>query len=212
MISFKASTSSTSCSKGSSIATAKPLQSSRVVPSLIVRSSHAPEEKVTERLARNYHAVQNPIQASTTYSKAVTAFTASAVLAYECGYSEEGLRKGLSEMQETSDQPVTQKNCPASCLELSLLVWITLMLAPKSVVRWGVGSAVSEETLAIWKGFVSLIVNAYFEQRMSWYPIDRLQTEMSLSTGSFGEPSLVAERARIVFATLESVAPQFPSM
>ncbi|GMH33722.1 hypothetical protein BSKO_01556 [Bryopsis sp. KO-2023] len=163
---------------------------------------------VPERLALDYFAVQNPVSASTTYSKAVKDFTSSAVLAYECGYCEDGLRRMISEYVD-ADADVSI--CSSACLELSSIVWITLMLAPSSSVRWAVGEAVSEVTLREWKGFVSLIVDAYFNKRMSWYPVDRLQAEMSLSTGRCEELALVAERARIVYTTLEAVAPQFPT-
>lgn len=101
---------------------------------------------------------------------------------------------------------------PAYCMELVNLVWITLMTAQAGVVRWGTNPAVGEKTLETWGGFVSLIVRAYLERGMSGYPIDRLQTEILLSTGKAAEASLVAERARVVFTTLEAVAPQFPSM
>ena len=45
------------------------------------------------------------------------------------------------------------------------------------------------------------------------YPIDRLCTEVALSSDGEPEaPDLVAERARLVFTTLERVHPQFPSV
>lgn len=169
-------------------------------------SCHCSSPGLPERLASHYSALQNPVSASTTYTKAVQAFTESAVLAYECGYSESALKPRL-------EQKATQiADSPAYCMELVNLVWITLMLTQAGVVRWGMNPAVGEETLEIWGGFVSLIVRAYLERGMSGYPIDRLQTEILLSTGKAAEASLVAERARVVFTTLESVAPQFPSM
>ena len=36
----------------------------------------------------------------------------------------------------------------------------------------------------LWKGFVSLILAAYFEKRMAWFPVDRLQMEVSAMTGA----------------------------
>eukprot|EP00198_Chlamydomonas_reinhardtii_P005633 XP_001694969.1 predicted protein [Chlamydomonas reinhardtii] len=86
-------------------------------------------------------------------------------------------------------------------------------------------AAVSEPTFASWRGFVAMIVNGYFERRMAWYPLDRLQLELSAvqvggareeaeeEAGNAGGRSLpqevVAEHARIVFTTLEKVYPQF---
>ena len=45
------------------------------------------------------------------------------------------------------------------------------------------GVPVSDATLNLWRGFVSLILSAYFEKRMAWYPVDRLQLEVSATTG-----------------------------
>lgn len=70
---------------------------------------------------------------------------------------------------------------------------------------------VSEATLASWKGFVTLIVNGYMRQRLAWFPIDRLQMEITAVTGRTERPHNVAEWARIVHTTLAQVAPQFPS-
>lgn len=52
----------------------------------------------------------------------------------------------------------------------------------------------------------------YFERRMSWFPLERLQLERAFTTGQAERPDVVAESARIVFTTLEVIAPQFPSM
>ena len=35
------------------------------------------------------------------------------------------------------------------------------------------GDAVTDGTMLLWKGFVSLIASAYFENRMAWYPVVR---------------------------------------
>lgn len=70
---------------------------------------------------------------------------------------------------------------------------------------------VSEATLASWKGFVTLIVNGYMKQRLAWFPIDKLQLEVTAVTGRTERPHDVAEWARIVHTTLTQVAPQFPS-
>lgn len=31
----------------------------------------------------------------------------------------------------------------------------------------------TDSTMLLWKGFVSLILGAYFEKRMAWYPVVR---------------------------------------
>lgn len=46
------------------------------------------------------------------------------------------------------------------------------------------GNPVTDATLELWRGFVSLILSAYFEKRMAWYPVDRLQLEVSAVTGA----------------------------
>lgn len=56
---------------------------------------------------------------------------------------------------------------------------------------------------------MALICQAYFEQRMASYPMDRLH--MELAAGGRLEPDVtVAEWSRLVFDTLNTVAPQFP--
>lgn len=51
----------------------------------------------------------------------------------------------------------------------------------------------------------------YFEKRWAYYPIDRLQMEISLVTGRLETPSTVAEWSRLVYSALEHVAPQWPT-
>ena len=62
-----------------------------------------------------------------------------------------------------------------------------------------------------WHGFVAMITTGYFEKRWAWYPIERLQMELKATRGKATQPALVSEWAGIVYATLEAVAPQFPS-
>ncbi|CAD7695993.1 unnamed protein product [Ostreobium quekettii] len=169
------------------------------------------QAEMPERIAAQFRAVQHPALNNKTYTRAVNDFAESAILAYECGYTEEGLARaigglGVGLVGGGVDGEVQ------GCMEFLAIVWITLMLSHRSVVRWGTGKAVSDESLGAWKGFVSMIVSAYFDKRWAWYPIDRLQMEMEVMTGRSERPALVAERARIVYATLERVAPQFPSV
>ncbi|KAK9916974.1 hypothetical protein WJX75_009376 [Coccomyxa subellipsoidea] len=132
-------------------------------------------------------------------------FTSLAILLYECGYTEDTVRQ---EMASASLQNLDHEEC----LLYTCVVWITLMLAPsRTVVRWATkGVPVSDATLNLWRGFVSLILSAYFEKRMAWYPVDRLQLEVSATTGRLESPSTIAEFARLVYSTLNTVAPQFP--
>ncbi|KXZ42760.1 hypothetical protein GPECTOR_120g427 [Gonium pectorale] len=159
-------------------------------------------------LARRYYVVQNPALANQLYSKAVQEFTESAVLAYECGHNEQDVDEQLGLLPEEELRRLKGFDA-AECLALVCLVWITLMLSPRTVRRWATASAVSEPTLKQWRGFVAMIVNGYFERRMAWFPIDRLQLELSAVQGRSLPPDLVAERARIVYTTLEQVYPQF---
>lgn len=69
--------------------------------------------------------------------------------------------------------------------------------------------AMTESTKAKWQGFVALICRAYFEQRMAAYPLDRLHMELAAS-GRLEADVTVAEWSRLVFETLNTVAPQFP--
>ncbi|PNH06887.1 hypothetical protein TSOC_006682, partial [Tetrabaena socialis] len=145
----------------------------------------------------------NPALANTLYSKAMEDFTASAVLAYECGHHELDVGEQLGRLPREELQRLEGFD-PAECVALVCLVWITLMLSPPSVKRWATVPAVSGPTLAQWRGFVAMIVDGYFERRMAWFPLDRLQLELA------AVQELVAERARVVYTTLEQVCPQFP--
>ena len=56
------------------------------------------------------------------------------------------------------------------------------------------------------------MVIAYFEKGMIWIPIERLQLEQTAVNGKAESTERIAEKERIVFTTLETVAPQFPSL
>ncbi|GIL58474.1 hypothetical protein Vafri_13602 [Volvox africanus] len=133
---------------------------------------------VVRNLARRYYIVQNPALANQLYSKAVQEFTESAVLAYECGHNEADVDEQLGQLSEDDLRQLKDFDA-AECLAMVCLVWITLMLSPQSVKRWATTAAVSESTLTQWRGFVAMIVNGYFERRMAWFPLDRLQLELS---------------------------------
>ncbi|KAL3160118.1 hypothetical protein ABBQ32_010895 [Trebouxia sp. C0010 RCD-2024] len=162
-------------------------------------------------LAQSYFALQHPAVLNMRYSQAVKEFAEAAVTAYECGYAEDTLRQ---ELARATEEPSTSDNVKTidkeDCLLCVCMVWMTLTMA-KSTRRWSTAKPVSEATLASWKGFVTLIVNGYMRQRLAWFPIDRLQMEITAVTGRTERPHNVAEWARIVHTTLAQVAPQFPS-
>ncbi|GIL81619.1 hypothetical protein Vretifemale_10630 [Volvox reticuliferus] len=190
------------------------LHSRRSVATLANSPESSPENarpgpsEVVRNLARRYYIVQNPALANQLYSKAVQEFTESAVLAYECGHNEADVDEQLGQLSEDDLRQLKDFDA-AECLAMVCLVWITLMLSPQSLKRWATTAAVSECTLTQWRGFVAMIVNGYFERRMAWFPLDRLQLELSAVQGRSLPPELVAERARVVYTTLEQVYPQF---
>lgn len=158
---------------------------------------------VHQRLVSSFVALRHPIVAKTTYSHAVREFTGAAILGYECGLTEASLRQFLQQ------QPVVEVR---ECVEMVCLVWITLLLSHKAATRWSLSDPVSQDTLKRCQGFVELMVIAYFEKGMIWIPIERLQLEQTAVNGKAESTEHVAEKERIVFTTLETVAPQFPSL
>lgn len=86
-----------------------------------------------------------------------------------------------------------------------------LLLLHAGVLLCAADNPVTDDTLKEWSGFVSMIVDGYFNRRMAWFPIDRLQMELLAVQGLSAAPHDVAEWARIVYTVLEKVHPQFPS-
>ncbi|PNW87549.1 hypothetical protein CHLRE_02g141850v5 [Chlamydomonas reinhardtii] len=171
-------------------------------------TSSSYDEAVLE-LARSYQRVQHPALSNVRYSIAVADFIEQAVLAYECGYAEPDVAAALGRLAAEGRLAGLQDFDAAECVSLVAVVWVTLALSPMTVKRWATVAAVSEPTFASWRGFVAMIVNGYFERRMAWYPLDRLQLELSAVQGRSLPQEVVAEHARIVFTTLEKVYPQF---
>ncbi|GAX78315.1 hypothetical protein CEUSTIGMA_g5757.t1 [Chlamydomonas eustigma] len=174
---------------------------------------------LSDDLVRLYFQMQCPALANKLYSDAIKDFTQQAILAYECGCNEADLCEQLQQSALTdkcglSHQRPAQAIDMGQCLIAITLVWLTLMISPcnGSAKRWATGTAVSDLTVQRWKGFVSLIVDGYFDHRMAWYPLDRLGLEVVASCGESETPDKIAEKARLVFTTLEQVHPQFPSM
>ncbi|KAK9812629.1 hypothetical protein WJX72_000912 [[Myrmecia] bisecta] len=123
------------------------------------------------RIADNYYALQHPAERNMLYSRALKDFARSAILAYECGWTEELV---LAELTAADNADlvgqvglVGQEFKQADCMLCLSIVWITLLLSPRnSVNRWSTGAAVSEATMSAWGGFVKMITSAYFEKRV----------------------------------------------
>jgi hypothetical protein len=87
---------------------------------------------------------------------------------------------------------------------------VYLKASPRCDIEPGCAVPVlTDETRARWRGFVALICNAYFDNRMASFPLDRLQLELRVS-GRLERDDTVAEWSRLVYETLNHVAPQFP--
>eukprot|EP00213_Chloropicon_mariensis_P003964 CAMPEP_0197479864 /NCGR_PEP_ID=MMETSP1309-20131121/36968_1 /TAXON_ID=464262 /ORGANISM="Genus nov. species nov., Strain RCC998" /LENGTH=146 /DNA_ID=CAMNT_0043021645 /DNA_START=187 /DNA_END=627 /DNA_ORIENTATION=+ len=146
-------------------------------------------------MTRTFDTLQNPAVYNVRYSGALEEFVLTSILAYECGCS--------MKVMSIEDN---------GCKEYVGLVWMTLERVPSAHgkrKRWSETDAVDHLFAERWKGFVQLICNAYFSKRMVWYPLDRLQLEMSISCGKSDPPELIAERARLIFTTLKTVAKLF---
>eukprot|EP01024_Parvocaulis_polyphysoides_P021742 TRINITY_DN20325_c1_g1_i2.p2 TRINITY_DN20325_c1_g1~~TRINITY_DN20325_c1_g1_i2.p2 ORF type:complete len:211 (-),score=11.10 TRINITY_DN20325_c1_g1_i2:211-780(-) len=161
-------------------------------------------DDVPQKLARHYSYVQKPASANLRYSAAIAEFAKESVLAYECGYSEQMLLKDLDIAFKNNEfeSKFTRSVC---------IIWLTLMVMPKVVNRWSVDNSgpISDQTRQDLIGFVTLIVKGYYDRRMAWYPVDKLQTELSLN-GISADLSQVSEWARMVYEILNTLAPQFP--
>ena len=63
------------------------------------------------------------------------------------------------------------------CLNNGSCSAVMLATAPfrqeQRVLACHAGNPVTDGTMLSWKGFVSLILGAYFEKRMAWYPVVR---------------------------------------
>lgn len=165
-------------------------------------------------VTQTFDCLQRPAEHNITYSRACEDFVRAAILAYEVGLSHsilmEEMRKNDGDRspqgREASDQDVGKVVEDFDGLTECGLVWLTLSRVPTK--RWSTAEAVDKDFRKRWIGFVNLIVNAYFVKRMAWFPIDRLQLEQQVSCNEVDPPSIVAERARIVFTTLRFIAPQ----
>ncbi|KAK9051807.1 hypothetical protein SSX86_028435 [Deinandra increscens subsp. villosa] len=147
-------------------------------------------------------------------------FISAGVNAYALGYTDEGLRKELTNMKESSIEieemqtygggtSLKSKICYEEVNECILwlsIIFITILCTPQpTVVRWSPTPPVSDEIKLQWKGFCGIIANAYYLRGMAWLPVKTLQLEQMAVVGCSEEPSVVASRMRLVFSTLESI-------
>jgi len=169
-----------------------------------------PTAELALGLASRFKVVQRPASWNVRYSVAVQDFIEVSILAFECGHSEESLRNELHTLG-AERFPFAGEEDEESFYSMVSIAWLTLGMAPRATVtRWGTTPAVSEESTRHWKGFVQLIVDAYFEKRMAWYPTEPLQMEVMASRGRQAHPADVSEWMRLVYTTLECTLPQFP--
>lgn len=109
-------------------------------------------DQLPHTITSHYLAVQNPQQYRKTYTSAVKAFVRAAVLAYECGYSEDTLRRHLQQQQSGQDMALEQRPAldgnddddaldedTVLCMRCITLVWVTCQLSPVGVRRWCAG-------------------------------------------------------------------------
>ncbi|KAF5836588.1 hypothetical protein DUNSADRAFT_5705 [Dunaliella salina] len=166
------------------------------------------------RLIQYYNEVQHPARANRRYSLCISDFVNEAIQAFACGFNEVQLEKEVaaSVKKQQEDNPGSMQDFDQEdCIRCIMIVWTTLVISPKTVRRWAIEKPISDATFKLWRGFCTMIVSAYFERRMAWFPIDRLSMELAASQDLVETHDRVAERARIVFTVLETVYPQFPS-
>eukprot|EP00879_Flechtneria_rotunda_P000897 GHRR01001024.1.p1 GENE.GHRR01001024.1~~GHRR01001024.1.p1 ORF type:complete len:222 (+),score=57.07 GHRR01001024.1:296-961(+) len=179
----------------------------------VPRSQPVVRELPTQ-VAASFYVVQDPPLFNTSYSEALLKFVDAAILAYECGMNEDSLRHELKMYKQSLEHQVAPPGMALNeegCMLGAKIVWITLMQT-RSVRRWAAYNPVTDDTLCEWSGFVTMIVDGWFNRHMAWFPVDRLQLELSAVQGVTTPPHDVAEWARIVYTVLEKHHPQFPQL
>eukprot|EP00270_Netrium_digitus_P000784 TRINITY_DN10886_c2_g1_i1.p1 TRINITY_DN10886_c2_g1~~TRINITY_DN10886_c2_g1_i1.p1 ORF type:complete len:311 (-),score=56.53 TRINITY_DN10886_c2_g1_i1:505-1407(-) len=161
-------------------------------------------------------------------------FVRYGLMAYAMGCTEEGLRRELQLLLKSSKDPTpgtlterlkfekesledlesgeisAEEEEMEECLLWLGIVFVTVMCLPNKVVmRWSTSVAASSERILQWRGFCSLITDAYYTKGMAWFPIKRLQMEQLAVSGRAESSAVVADRMCLVFATLEVVDPRW---
>jgi len=137
-------------------------------------SSGASGGGVLLSVTRTFDTLQNPAVHNITYSGALEAFVGAAVLAYECGCSHAMLKEEILQSRRDSGSATgpshqqQQEEDEFEGLTEVGLVWLVLsnIKAAKSK-RWSTAPAVSNDFEKRWHGFVTLLLNAYFDHRMA---------------------------------------------
>ncbi|CAM6029074.1 unnamed protein product [Sphagnum balticum] len=192
----------------------------------LVQSSFDDEFRSSQQIALGLHRRYKSVLEGG-FTNNLREFINAGVTAYAVGCTDEGLRKELLNVGQAGAEldgstgaggganVVLKSKIRAEEVEECILwvsiVFITILCTPQpTIVRWSSTPAVSAEAQVQWRGFCALIANAYYVRGMAWLPVKTLQMEQLAVVGYAEEPSLVADRMRLVFATLEAVSPQWP--
>ncbi|KAL2610364.1 hypothetical protein R1flu_028937 [Riccia fluitans] len=189
----------------------------------VIRSSYDEEFRDSRSIALGLHKRYKDVLNGGFSNNNLKEFIHAGVTAYEVGCTDEGMRKELLSIslnensgEELGGSAVGLRNKLATeeveeCILWLTLVFLTILVSPPpTVVRWSNTAAVSPEGKIQWHGFCALIANAYYARGMAWLPVKTLQLEQMAVSGYSEEPSLVADRMRLVFDTLEIICPQWP--
>lgn len=160
-------------------------------------------------LLHHHDALANPSAAGVTTTQALKNLVGTCIDLFALGYSEESI---LGEVTQQGGESLHSERMQ-SVTDCLALVFITLSCLPaETVTRWSMGQQlVSERSLSRWRGFCSLIVNAYMQHGYAWFSVAKLQVEQSLALGAAEPAPVVAERMSLVYQTLYTAAPRFPS-
>ncbi|CAI5507827.1 unnamed protein product [Closterium sp. Naga37s-1] len=110
-----------------------------------------------------------------------------------------------SSVPSAADISAESRHEVQECVLWVAIVFVTIAVLPQPVVtRWAMSKAASPDSHVQWKGFCSLIANAYYTQGMAWYSVEQM------AVAGVAEPAaVVADRMRLVFTTLEVVDPRW---
>lgn len=193
----------------------------------VVRASFDDEFRSSQSIALGLHRrYKSVVQGGFTHNLHASDFINAGVTAYAVGCTTEDLRKELlnigasGELEDTTTavsrgavgikSKLTAEEVE-ECILWTSILFITILCTPQpTVVRWSSSPPVTAEAQGQWRGFCELISKAYYERGMAWMSVKTLQMEQMAVTGYAEEQSLVADRMRLVFATLEVVSPQWP--
>jgi hypothetical protein len=152
----------------------------------------------TLQLLRCYDALCNPSGAGVTASQALKDLVDTCLDLFALGFDEDGLLAEAHRLRPEDDSTLSESGAGlADCLAL---IFITLSSLPaETVTRWSSAAPVSERSLARWRGFCLMIVNAYLHSGMAWFSVAKLQVEQSLTLGAAEPAPVVAERMSLVY-------------